>query len=344
MCGIAGIVDPRGVSADEVQRMADCLAHRGPDDATVHVEEGVGFGFRRLAVIDLVTGRQPIANEDGSVHVMLNGEIYNYREIRPRLEGLGHRFRTASDTEVLVHLYEEHGADLVDHLRGMFAFAVWDRNQRRLLVARDHLGQKPLFWARDGARLYFASEIKAILAVAPRFRELDARALDDYLTLRVIPDPISMFAGIHKLPPAHVLSWETGEPATRRYWDLRFEPKPALSEEHALAALDEVVRDTVRAHLVSDVPLGCFLSGGVDSGIVAAVAQSLVGEPIETFSGSVPYRGFDEGPAAAAVARHCGTRHHEYRIDGDIIGLLPTLVHHLDEPSDPLSATCPPST
>jgi asparagine synthase (glutamine-hydrolysing) len=338
MCGIAGIVDSRGVSADEVQRMADSLAHRGPDDATVHVEEGVGFGFRRLAIIDLVTGRQPIANEDGSVRVMLNGEIYNYREIRPRLEKLGHRLRTVSDTEVLVHLYEEHGADLVDFLRGMFAFAVWDRNRRRLLLARDHLGQKPLFWARDGERLYFASEIKAILAVAPRFRELDPRALDEYLTLRVISDPRSMFAGIRKLPPAHVLTWESGETATRRYWDLRFEPKQTLSEEDALVALDEVVRDSVSAHLVSDVPLGSFLSGGIDSGIIAAVAQSLIGEPLMTFSGSVPYRDFDEAPAAAAVARHCGTRHHEYRIDGDIICQLPTLVHHLDEPSDPLSA------
>ncbi|MGH7557118.1 MAG: asparagine synthase (glutamine-hydrolyzing) [Gemmatimonadota bacterium] len=338
MCGIAGIVDPRGVSADEVRRMADAIAHRGPDDATVHVEDGVGFGFRRLAIIDLVTGRQPIPNEDGSVQVMLNGEIYNYRELRPGLEERGHLFRTRSDTEVIVHLYEERGADLVHALRGMFAIAVWDSRRRRLLLARDHLGQKPLFWARQGERLLFASEIKAILAVAPGLAEVDPRALDEYLTLRVIADPRTMFAGIHKLPPAHLMSWENGEPSIRRWWDLRFEPKPALSEEDALERLDEVVRESVGAHLVSDVPLGSFLSGGIDSGIVAAVAQSLTGEPLKTFSGSVPYRGFDEAPAAAAVARHCGTRHFEYRIGGDIIGLLPTLVHHLDEPSDPLSA------
>lgn len=338
MCGIAGIVDPRGVSADDVRRMADAIAHRGPDDATVHIEDGVGLGFRRLAIIDLVTGRQPIANESGDINVILNGEIYNYRDLRPDLERRGHRFRTRSDTEVIVHLYEERGADLMHELRGMFAIAVWDRGRRRLLLARDHLGQKPLFWARRGPRLLFASEIKAILAVAPELAEVDPRALDEYLTLRVIADPRTMFAGIHKLPPAHLLSFEDGEPTVRRWWDLRFEPKPRLSEEDALERLDEVVRESVQAHLVSDVPLGSFLSGGIDSGIVAAVAQSLVGEPLKTFSGSVPYREFDEAPAAAAVARRCGTRHFEYRIDGDIIGLLPTLVHHLDEPSDPLSA------
>jgi asparagine synthase (glutamine-hydrolysing) len=338
VCGIAGIVDPRGVTADEVRRMADALAHRGPDDATVHIDDGVGFGFRRLAIIDLVTGRQPIANEDGSIWVMLNGEIYNYGELRDDLIERGHRLRTRSDTEVLVHLYEDHGPQLVGRLRGMFAFAIWDRNRRRLLLARDHLGQKPLFWAQRGERLYFASEIKAILAVAPEFREVDPLALDEYLTRRVIADPRSMFAGINKLPPAHTLEADGGEPTIRRYWDLRYEPKRALSEEDALAELDHEFREAVRLHLVSDVPVGAFLSGGIDSGLVTAVAQSVADETLKTFSMSVPYRQFDEAPAAASVARRYATHHFEYQVDGDLIALLPTLVHHLDEPSDPLSA------
>ena len=338
MCGIAGIVDPAEVQPEEVRRMADALAHRGPDDATVHVEPGVGFGFRRLAIIDLVTGRQPIPNEDGSVRVMLNGEIYNYRELKAGLEARGHRFRTVSDTEVLVHLYEELGPELVRELRGMFAFALWDGRRRRLLLARDHLGQKPLYWAQQGSRLIFASEIKGILAVAPELRVMDPLALDEYLSLRVISEPRSMFAGVRKLAAAHVLEFADGAVATRRYWDLRYEPKQRLSEPDALAALDEALRDAVRLHLVSDVPVGAFLSGGVDSGLVTAVMRGVAGVPFKTFSVSVPYGAFDEGPAARLVARRYGTEHHEDTISGDLVGLLPTLVHHLDEPSDPLSA------
>src|SRR5262245_39603176 len=188
MCGFVGILDTRGVEAGEVLRMAHAIAHRGPDDATTHIEPGLGFGFRRLSIIDLAGGRQPISNEDESVWVMLNGEIYNYRALRAGLATRGHRLRTQSDTEVLVHLYEEHGADFLHHLRGMFALALWDRPRKQLLLARDHLGQKPLFWAQLGPRLYFASEIKAILAVAPRFREVNPVALHEYLTLRIIAE------------------------------------------------------------------------------------------------------------------------------------------------------------
>lgn len=317
--------------------MTDALAHRGPDDATMHMEPGMGFGFRRLAIIDLVTGRQPIPNEDESVWVILNGEIYNYRELRGRLINRGHRFRSRSDTEVLVHLYEEHGADLVHELRGMFAFALWDRPRRRLLLARDHLGQKPLYWAQRGESLYFASEIKGILAVAPEFRVVDPRALDEYLTLRVIPDPRSMFSGIHKLAPAHLLEAGDGCVTTRRYWHLRYEPKRSISEAEALAELDDALRETVRLHLVSDVPVGAFLSGGVDSGLVTAVVRSVTKEPLKTFSVSVPYGSFDEAPAAGLVSERYGTEHYEEAIDGDLAGLLPTAVYHLDEPSDPLS-------
>ncbi len=338
MCGIAGILDPRGVEEDDVRRMAEVMAHRGPDDATVHLEPGLGFGFRRLAIIDLVTGRQPISNEDESVWVILNGEIYNYQELRRGLLARGHRFSSKSDAEVLVHLFEERGADLVGELRGMFAFALWDRHRRRLLLARDHMGQKPLYWAERGGRLYFASEIKAILAVAPDFRAVNPEALHEYLTLRIIADPRSMFRGIHKLPPAHVLEAHDGEVVQRRYWDLRYEPKRRIREADALEELDELVQESVKLHLVSDVEVGAFLSGGIDSGLIAAITRSITGESVKTFSVSVPYGAYDEAPAARLVAAHCGTDHSESAVDGNLIGLLPHLVYHLDEPSDPLSA------
>ncbi|MFQ5688805.1 MAG: asparagine synthase (glutamine-hydrolyzing) [Gemmatimonadota bacterium] len=339
MCGLAGIVDPRGVDGAAVARMAEALAHRGPDDATVHLEPGFGVGFRRLSVIDLETGAQPLANEDGSIRVVCNGEIYNYMELRDRLLEAGHRFRSRSDTEVLVHLYEERGAGLVEQLRGMFAFAIWDRPARRLLLGRDHLGQKPLFWARTGPRFYFASEIKAILAVAPEFRAVHAAALDEYLSLRVISEPRSMFEGVHKLGAAHLLELDAGEaPRTRRYWRLRFQPKRRLPENEAVERLDELLTETVRLHLVSDVPVGAFLSGGVDSGLITAMMAGEASGPLDTFSVGVPYGNYDETPAARAVARRFGTRHHESTIDGSLAACLPRLVFHADEPSDPLSA------
>ncbi|HEX5385196.1 MAG TPA: asparagine synthase (glutamine-hydrolyzing) [Gemmatimonadales bacterium] len=337
MCGFVGILDRSSVAGDEVGRMADAIAHRGPDDATIHVEPGFGLGFRRLSIIDLAGGRQPIPNEDDTVWVVLNGEIYNYQTLRRQLLARGHRFRTQSDTEVLVHLYEDRGADLVRELRGMFAFALWDRRRRRLLIARDHLGQKPLYWARQGERLYFASEIKAILAVAPALRTLDPIALDEYLTLRVIADDRSMFRGIRKLPPAHLLDASDGRVSVERYWDLKFEPKQPLTEAEALDRLDHELREAVRLHMVSDVPVGAFLSGGVDSGLVVAAMRAATDEPFHTFSVSLPYGRFDEGPAARLVSARYGTTHHASVIDGDIVGLLPRVVYHLDEPSDPLS-------
>lgn len=343
MCGIAGILDPGGVDGDDVRAMADAQAHRGPDDATVHLEPELGFGFRRLSIIDLEGGRQPIANEDGSVRVILNGEIYNYRELRDRLEKRGHRFTTRTDTEVLVHLYEERGTDLVDELRGMFAFALWDGGRRRLILARDHLGQKPLYWARYGRRLWFASEIKGILAAEDRFRSLNPRALHEYLSIRVISEPRSMFEGVRKLPPGHLMEVEPGaEPSTRRYWDLRYEPKQSLGEAEAVERLDHELREAVKLHLRSDVEVGAFLSGGIDSGLVTAMMSSLTGEQFKTFSVGTPYGDddeFDETPAARATARRYGTDHHERAMSGEDVSLLPTLVHHLDEPSDPLS-TC----
>lgn len=339
MCGIAGILDSGHIDEAVLCRMADSIAHRGPDDSGLHVEDGVGFAFRRLSIIDLSTGAQPLSNEDGSVWVMLNGEIYNYRELRKELQARGHRFRTHSDAEVLVHLYEEKGSDFVRELRGMFAIAIWDRSRRRLVLARDHLGQKPLYWARFGERLYFASEIKAILAVEPRLREVDPIALHEYLSIRVISDPRSMFKGIRKLPPAHVLEADERGIETRRYWSLNYEPKVGLSEEEALEEMDRQLRETIEYHLVSDVPVGSFLSGGVDSTLITALISSITGEPFKTFSLRVPYGKYDEGPAARLVAERYGTEHFEREVKGNLLATLPTLVQYLDEPSDPLSAT-----
>jgi len=220
----------------------------------------------------------------------------------------------------------------------MFAFALWDRNRRRLLLARDHLGQKPLFWAQQGSRFWFASEIKGILAVAPEFRQVDPQALDEYFSIRVIADPRSMFKGINKLPPGHLLEFAEGRVQTRRYWDLRFEPKRQIKESDALEELDSRMRETVAFHLVSDVPVGAFLSGGVDSGLVVAMVRQVSRAPLDTFSVGFDYGTFDETPAARQVAERYGTRHHEERLDGSLLGLLPRLVHYLDEPSDPLSA------
>ena len=342
MCGIAGVLDPAGVDADDVRAMAEAQAHRGPDDATVHLEPCLGLGFRRLSIIDLEGGRQPIANEDDSVRVILNGEIYNYLELRKWLRSRGHRFATRTDTEVLVHLYEEKGAALVDDLRGMFAFALWDGNRRRLTLARDHLGQKPLYWARHGPRFWFASEIKGILAADERFRTLDPRALHEYLSIRVVSEPRSMFEGVRKLPAGHLMEIEPGErPSSRRYWNLRYEPKTQLGEQAAIERLDRKLRDTVKLHLRSDVEVGAFLSGGIDSGLVTAMMASIVGEGFKTFSVGTPYGDddeFDETPAARATARRYGTDHHERTMTGEDLALLPSLVHHLDEPSDPLSA------
>lgn len=338
MCGIAGILDPAGVDERHVRRMADALAHRGPDDSATHVEPGLGFGFRRLSIIDVEGGGQPISNEDGSVRVVFNGEIYNYRTLRSDLISRGHRFKTTGDTEVLVHLYEERGADLLSAVRGMFAIAIWDAGRRRLLLARDHMGQKPLYWARDGSRVWFASELKAILAVEPSFRSMSPRALDEYLSLRFISEDRSMFEGVHKLQPGHMLELgASGDPSPRRYWNLEYEPKQKIEERDAIEALDEKLRETIGLHLVSDVEVGSFLSGGIDSGLVTAIASDLTQEPIQTFSLSVPHAAFDEWPAARLVSERYGTRSQQASVTPVDICLIPRLVAQLDEPSDPLS-------
>ena len=339
MCGIAGKVSASPVREEDIRRMTDRLHHRGPDDTGLFIGKGVGLGHRRLSIIDLRTGHQPIGNEAGTVTIVFNGEIYNYREIRADLLRRGHRFETQTDTEVIVHLYEEYGESCVKHLRGMFAFAIWDERERRLFAARDHLGQKPLFYVHRGDTFLFASEIKALLAADRSLADLNPAALDQYLCLRVIAPPLSMFKAVQKLPPAHSLTFslETGVTVTR-YWDLQYEPKWTGSDEALTDELEAQLVEALKLHLVSDVPVGAFLSGGLDSTlIVALLMQHRLSDPIQTFSMGLPYGQYNEAPLARMVAERYGTRHFEKTITPSMVDLLPRLVWHLDEPSDPLS-------
>jgi asparagine synthase (glutamine-hydrolysing) len=337
MCGIAGKAGSAPVTESEILRMCNAIAHRGPDDWGTFIEGDLGLGMRRLSIVDLAGGHQPIANEDGSVVVVFNGELYNYPSLYSELVGKGHRFSTRTDTEVLVHLYEEHGEELVARLRGMFAFALWDRNRRRLLVARDHFGQKPLFYTDKDGRLTFASEIKALLADDPSLAELSPRALDQYLTMRFVQPPETFFARVRALPPAHYMVWETGRARIERYWDLRYGPKWTYSEAETLDRIDELLAETVKLHLLSDVPVGAFLSGGLDSTLIASYAAKTLGSELRTFSMGIPYRDLNELPYAAAVAARYGTRHYAEEVTPSVVDDLPRLVSALDEPADPLS-------
>src|SRR5688572_6589186 len=339
MCGIAGIVQGNGTEQAAMARMLHALRHRGPDGEWQYGTDGAIFGHRRLSIIDLEGGRQPLLNADRSVWVVCNGEIYNYRELRKEFEQRGYPFQTHSDCELIIALYERHGERLIEHLRGMFAFGLWDVRRGKLIVARDHLGQKPLYYARTAAGFAFASEIKALLACDPTLREMDVEALDQYLALRLIAPPRSMYRGIRKLPPGHMLVLEgSGEPFRRRYWDLAYQPKLEGSDESLTEQLEAQVDEAVRLHLVSDVPVGAFLSGGLDSSLLVAMLAQRVGvKNLPTFTVGLPYAQFDEAPHARAVARANGTEHHERTLDTSLLKYLPQLIYHLDEPSDPLS-------
>jgi asparagine synthase (glutamine-hydrolysing) len=337
MCGICGKVAFDGVTPNEIEAMTKSLRHRGPDDHGTYVDGLAGLGHTRLSIIDLNRGHQPMTNEDKSLWIVFNGEIYNYRELRQELKH-DHRFSTDSDTEVILHLYEERGARCVEELRGMFAFAIWDARGRSLFLARDHLGQKPLFYVHQGDQLAFASEIKALLAMDPALREMDCEALHQYLTLRVIAPPRTMFARIRKLPPAHTLVFQDGQVKLRRYWNLRYQPKFPWTEDALIDELEQRTLEAVRYHMVSDVPVGAFLSGGLDSGLVVGMMSKVSSQPVKTFSVGVPYADYSELPYARRVAEKYGTEHFEQTFCPSLIGNLPDLVWHLDEPSDPLSA------
>jgi asparagine synthase (glutamine-hydrolysing) len=338
MCGICGLVSLDGASRPDRATLASMnatLVHRGPDSDGLLVDGPVGLAARRLSIIDLEGGDQPIVNEDGSVHVVQNGEIYNYRELRAELERRGHRFSTRSDTEVLVHLYEELGARFMEPLRGMFAVALWDSRERRLVIGRDRFGIKPLYYARTDGTLSFASELKALTAQPGLGREVDFDALEAYLAFNSIPAPLTIFSRVRKLPAGHTLVWEGGEPEIARY--ARPRPVPAAEvrdegDEQLAAELRERLLDSVRAHLVADVPVGVLLSGGIDSSALTALAASVSHEPVSTFSIGFEESSFDELSAARVVANRYGTDHHELVVRPDAVELLPPLVEAFDEP------------
>ncbi len=344
MCGITGWANldsrtpPFEGARELLHAMCERMIHRGPDSEGLFVTNGAALGMRRLAIIDLVTGEQPVFNEDKSVATILNGEIYNYRELRAGLEKLGHTFRSASDTEVLPHLYEEHGAEMVRELNGMFAFALWDAKRRRLLVARDRFGEKPLYWGVFDNTLLFASEPKVLLAHPAVKPTLNLQALRQYLSFDYVPAPLSIYQGIQKLPAAHMLTLENGRITIEPYWCLSYKTsQPVPSEREAAEHLQDLLADSVRMRLVSDVPLGVLLSGGVDSSSVAALAVRASSEAVKTFSISFAESSFDESAYARSVAKFLGTDHHEERLSANLAAnLVGEIGAWMDEPfSDP---------
>jgi asparagine synthase (glutamine-hydrolysing) len=340
MCGIAGIVrwDGGAVAEGDVRAMCGAMVHRGPDDEGVYMGAGVGLGMRRLSIIDLNQGHQPVSNEDGTVWVVFNGEIYNYRELRRDLEGRGHRFRTSSDTETIVHLYEEAGEGCVEALRGMFALAVWDTVQRRLLLARDRLGIKPLYYADHGSELIFASELKPILGLAQVDRTLNWQAVGHLFRFLATSPAQSVVDGVKKLEPAHVAVATPGVLRIRRYWDVSFEANETASEDELLEELRSLIDESVALHQVSDVPVGAFLSGGIDSSAVVATMARMRSSPVKTFSVGFRDAGFSELEHARRVAALNGTEHFEQMLDGDLMPVVDALSRHLDEPFGDTSA------
>jgi asparagine synthase (glutamine-hydrolysing) len=344
MCGITGIFDWRGrrpIDAGLLQRMTEALGHRGPDGAGFHHAPGVGLGHRRLAIIDLAGGDQPIFNEDRTVCVIFNGEIYNFQPLMRDLAALGHRFRTRSDTEVIVHGWEEWGEACLDRFNGMFAFALWDARTETLFLARDRLGEKPLYYTFLGdGRLLFASELKALACSPDLDRRLDPQAIEEFFALGYIPDPHSIYRGVRKLPPAHCLAVRRGELPTepRAYWDIRFVDGPRIRGDKLAEELVCRLREAVRMRMVSDVPLGAFLSGGVDSSGVVAMMAGLKPGPVSTFSIAFGTPGFDESAHAAAVAHRYGTEHHVRKVDTDSFDLVDRLASIYDEPFGDSSA------
>ena len=338
MCGIYGVLDLAGAALpdDFMRRMGDAIVHRGPDDAGAFAEGCVQIGMRRLSIIDVAGGHQPIGNEDGSVVAVCNGEIYNFRELRRNLEAAGHRFSTHSDSEVVVHLYEEHGDAFLKHLDGMFGLALWDRCRQRLIVARDALGIKPIYFANHSGRLAFASEAKSLLTLPGFKAELDPAALQQYMAVGYVGGPRSMFRGIDKLTPGSVIIAERGRFEVQKFWSLPKEVDETRSESDWIDAVRAGIERAVRAQMVSDVPIGAFLSGGIDSSAVVAAMARVSDRPVKTYSigfkGSSGAALYNELPFARIIADQFRTDHREIIVQPDVIGLLPQLLWHMDEP------------
>jgi asparagine synthase (glutamine-hydrolysing) len=335
MCGISGVVykdSSHPVDRELFRRLTATLTHRGPDADGFLFGPGVALGHRRLSIIDLSTGDQPIYNEDRSKAVVFNGEIYNFQEIREELRERGHRFTTASDTEVIVHAWEEYGDTCITRLRGMFAIALWDLSRRRLLLARDRVGKKPLYYVHDGERILFGSELKAILCDPSVKRAISFEAIDDYLTFGAVPAPRTVYQGVSQLEPGHYLVWENGRVELTEYWDLVYRPRPRRSLDEYLEEFDTVFTEAVKLRMIADVPLGAFLSGGVDSTAVVAAMAKQSARPVMTDTVTFGESRFDEAPHARAVAARIGTDHREVKVEPRAADILPKLVWHLDEP------------
>ena len=341
MCGICGVVfaEPGKVSFDALRKANSLIRHRGPDDDGYHTDDHVALAMRRLAIIDLSTGKQPISSPDGEVTIVFNGEIYNYRELRPELEKEGYPFKTKSDTEVIVALYLKYGPECVRRLRGMFAFALWDKPKRRLVVARDRIGKKPLVYSYKDGRLAFASEMRCLFELAPISKEIDPKAIDLFLSLQYIPSPRTIYHDVQKLPPAHYLLWEGGHLSEHRYWDLPLGQQSITKDpEEAKVLLRDKLIESTRLRMISDVPLGAFLSGGIDSSIVVACMAGLSERPVKTFSIGFEEEEFSELPYAREVARRYGTDHREFVVKAEMADVLPKLAWHYGEPYADASA------
>ena len=335
MCGIAGIFNPP--APDAIDLMTQALFHRGPDEHGFYRGQNMHLGQRRLSIIDLTSGKQPISNEDESLQLICNGEIYNSPLLRQQLLAAGHRFRTTTDVEVILHLYEEYGFDCVSRLQGMFAFALWDDRRQRLFLARDHMGQKPLFFYHRDNVFAFASEVKAILAGGVARPEIDLDGLWHYISLRFIPDRYSLFKHIQKLPAASYLVYENNRVRLEKYWQLNFTPKHVGSEKDIEEGLHDLLLETVRSHLLSDVRVGAFLSGGIDSSTICAMMAKLSSGPVPAFSIGVEEQKFNELPYARLVAQRYGLEAHERIVKADVVKLLPEMIYHMDEPADPFA-------
>src|SRR5215207_6430873 len=341
MCGICGISysDHQIPEHNTIKAMTKAIVHRGPDSDGFHLEAGVGLGVRRLAIIDVKGGDQPIPNEDESLWIVFNGESHNFPDLYADLTRRGHEFRTRSDTECILHLYEEYGNECVSHLRGQAAFALWDRRNRKLLLARDRMGKKPIYYTVQNGTLYFASELSALLAALPHKPEINLEAIDLYLSLQYIPDPLTAYQGVHKLPPAHRLIWQHGEAKLERYWDFTYQPKHAASEEGLIEELRTLLKESVKMRLISEVPLGAHLSGGLDSSIIVALMAELSDAPVKTFSVGFEEQSFSELEYARAVAQRYSTDHHEFILKyGDIPSTLEKITYHFGEPFADASA------
>ncbi|MDD2774177.1 MAG: asparagine synthase (glutamine-hydrolyzing) [Elusimicrobiales bacterium] len=342
MCGICGVYNfGTGAAAGETElrRMNALLVHRGPDDEGFRLDGPVGIAMRRLSIIDLSTGHQPISNEDGTIWIVFNGEIYNFPELRAYLESRGHVFRTKTDTEAIIHLYEEHGRDCVKKLRGMFAFAIWDAPKKRLFAARDRVGKKPLCYFAGNGRFVFASELRSVMAADGVPKELDPRAVDMFLSLQYIPAPRTIYKGVRKLPPAHTLTVESGRVSVEPYWDLPLdEERRGISLSDARSEIRRKLTEAVKIRMIADVPLGAFLSGGVDSSIIVALMSRLSDRPVKTFSVGFAEQEFCELDYARELAQMYGCDHHEFIVRPEMAEVLPKLAWHYSEPYADASA------